>query len=72
MTLDLDEVLFVERLHFSGEFSSAALASLFELVLIAPELHAILGERLLEDDLSLGQDAGFLARFSASLDSWLS
>ena len=40
--------------------SSAAFASSDQLVRVELELHAILGERLLEDHLALGQHARFL------------
>ena len=60
MCLDLEVHALVERLDLHRELVEGGLRLLRQLEGIDLEAHAVLGERLLEDDLALREDAGFL------------
>ena len=67
MSLNLDEVLLVERLHLPGEIVERGLRVFVELIRSGFEAHAIFGERLLENNFPLRQHARFLRAFERVL-----
>src|SRR3954453_24151258 len=67
VSLDFDVVLLVQRLDLAGEVFERGLCVLVQLVGTDFELDAVFLERLLENDLALGQHARFLRALESVL-----